>query len=88
MFIVSRPVAAFHVVHVVAVLGGVGGVDVVKNESVATKLQVGRSRFAVPVLVTAVQVRVKALELIRALELVLLGLAEADQKGSTTNCLQ
>ena len=88
MFFISRPVAAFHVVHVVAVLRGVGGVDVIKDQSVATKLQVGRSRFAVPVLVTAVQVRVEALKLIGALELVLLGLAEADQEGSTANCLQ
>ena len=88
MFIVLRPVATFHVVHVVTILRGVGGVDVVKDQSVAAKLQICRSRFAVPVLVAAVQVRVEALKLIGALELVLLGLAETDQEGSTANCLQ
>ncbi len=88
MSFVSTPVATIDVVHVVAVLGGVGGVDVVKDKSVAAKLQVGWSRFAVPVLVAAEQVRVESLELIWALKLVLLGMAEADQKGSKAKCLQ
>lgn len=71
-------VAALDVVHVVAVFGGVGRVDVVEDETVAANFQLGGASIAVPVLVTAVEVRVEALELVRAFEVVLLTEGQSD----------
>ena len=65
------PVAAVDVVQVVAVLGRVGGVDVGEGEAVAAQLEGGPTLRALPVFVTAEQMGVITLELIRTAEVIL-----------------
>jgi len=63
-------VAAVDVVGVLAVLGGEGGVGVVESKPVAAHFLFGDAFKALPVPVAAVQVRVVALELVGALEVI------------------
>jgi hypothetical protein len=65
-----RPVAAVHVVQVVAVLREELGVAGVEGEAVAARLELGNGAVALEVLVARVRVRVEAV-VVRALEALL-----------------
>ena len=81
------PGPALHVVEVVAVLGRVGGVQVIKGQAVSARLQRGHAPLALPVLVAAHVVRVVALELIWADEVLLGKSATYEMKGELTKTL-